>query len=333
MVARKKYVMRQVSKGRAYYYFRRKGMKPIRLPDNPASEEFDRAYWSIMSGRAFKAERSFEAIIADFKSLPRWKDLAPKTRKQYAQVFDYFIEKNGGADFTQVTRPDILDAMRANDHRPRFANSIAQVMSILCKHAMDIGWRKDNPAFQIRKMKTGKGYRPWTPGEIKAYRAAANGVGLLFFELQYGLGQRPQDTVLMTWADYDGRTIRVTQEKTGAEVWLYCPAALKAMLDEAKRNANGLTILTNAHGKPLTYDAAYKRMRAIVVDAGLQGVTPHGLRYNATQELAEAGNSMAEIKAVTGHTTDAMVNKYASGANKREMAERAQRRRAGDLSD
>jgi len=47
------------------------------------------------------------------------------------------------------------------------------------------------------------------------------------------------------------------------------------------------------------------------------------LRKNATIELAEAGCSNAQIKAITNHETDAMVAHYASGARQKILAREA----------
>ena len=53
----------------------------------------------------------------------------------------------------------------------------------------------------------------------------------------------------------------------------------------------------------------------------------HGWRYNAAVALAEAGCSDAEIMAVTGHKTLAMVAKYRAQANQRKLSKQAQERR------
>ncbi|MDD2869781.1 hypothetical protein [Neomegalonema sp.] len=52
----------------------------------------------------------------------------------------------------------------------------------------------------------------------------------------------------------------------------------------------------------------------------------HGLRKNATIELAEAGCTEAEIKAITGHETSAMIALYSKGANQRRVAKAARRK-------
>ena len=51
------------------------------------------------------------------------------------------------------------------------------------------------------------------------------------YELCAGTGQRIGDVVKMQWSDFDGEYMRVVQEKTGADLWIYCPDRLRAHLE------------------------------------------------------------------------------------------------------
>ncbi len=78
----------------------------------------------------------------------------------------YLEEKIGGRDATRLIRREVIGAMEANRHRVRFGNYIPQVMSVLCEHTIDLGWRKDNPAKGVRRMATPEDKRqphlPWS---------------------------------------------------------------------------------------------------------------------------------------------------------------------------
>ncbi len=54
--------------------------------------------------------------------------------------------------------------------------------------------------------------------------------------------------------------------------------------------------------------------------AGLEGLTFHGLRYTAAARLAEAGCSLKEIAAVTGHRSLSMIEKYSRDADQKRLA-------------
>lgn len=67
-------------------------------------------------------------------------------------------------------------------------------------------------------------------------------------------------------------------------------------------------------------------LRRAQVKAGLQGLVFHGLRKTATGNLAEAGCTSEQIKAITGHKTDRMVSHYVAGAKQKERAKAAMKK-------
>ena len=85
--------------------------------------------------------------------------------------------------------------------------------------------------------------------------------------------------------------------------------------------------LTQPIGKPAAQKAVEEVREAIGVMAGPDRLVPHGWRHNAAKELAEAGCSDADIQAVTGHKTRAMVQKYRGQADQKAASKRAQSRR------
>ena len=80
-------------------------------------------------------------------------------------------------------------------------------------------------------------------------------------------------------------------------------------------------------GKPLSKAALEQYWQPERRRFGLSGVnkhnTLHGLRKNATINLLEAGCTNSEVKAITGHSTDQMVNLYAKKVNQRRQARKA----------
>ncbi|WP_150297102.1 tyrosine-type recombinase/integrase, partial [Salipiger aestuarii] len=63
---------------------------------------------------------------------------------------------------------------------------------------------------------------------------------------------------------------------------------------------------------------------AIGVLSGTNRLVPHGWRYTAATQLADAGVDMRDIQAVTGHKTLSMVQKYTAQANQKAAPRRAQ---------
>ena len=184
--------------------------------------------------------------------------------------------------------------------------------------AIDLGWRADNPAKGVRKIKEGEGHKPWPEWAITAFRKHAKADALLVFELALGTGQRAADLIKMKWSDLEGDYIHVTQSKTGAKILVPCAPELLHILKSTERR--GIFILSTQTGSPLTYSGAAQRIVKVSKKAGTRAYSLHGLRYSAASILAELGATDAQIAAITGHKARSMVAKYSSGAKQKKLA-------------
>ena len=114
-------------------------------------------------------------------------------------------------------------------------------------------------------------------------------------------------------------TLKLRQNKTDLPLELPCTAALGAALDDAKA-ALGFApfphrrILTTASGAPMTYRYMAETMIRDRKRLGLMAFDQHALRYRGVMELAWAGCDDDEIASYSGHTTKAMIRKYAGEA-------------------
>ena len=208
------------------------------------------------------------------------------------------------------------------------ANERVAVLSVLWRHGVDLEWIDLNPVMDIEKL-TGGDYEPWLEAKLQAFENAAEGIARTAFKLGIGTGERTGDCCAMAWDDFDGEYICVVQEKTGARVWIYCPARLRSYLAALPRAGRYILSrnLTQPLGKRAVQRAVAKVREVIGVKDGMDRLVPHGWRYTAAVQLAEAGCSDAEIQSVTGHKTLAMVAKYRARANQKAASKRAQQRR------
>ncbi|HBM62260.1 MAG TPA: integrase [Citreicella sp.] len=319
-------------KGRPYIYFR-KGKFRRRLPDNPDSQEFSVEYWSTRNGqRKDRVRTSWEALIESYYDSPAYKALAAGTRADYRRHCDAIREKNGPKDMRTFRRKHAIAARDALQETWSKANMRVSVLSSLCRHAVDLEWIDRNPVIDVPKL-TGGGYEPWPEAKLRAFEAACDtleaSTARTAYELALGTGQRLGDCVKMRWEDFDGEYMRVVQEKTGVHVWIFCPARLRAYL--AALPKRGAHILARTATEPLTKRRVQIRIEAVRDSIGAMygagRLVPHGWRYNAAVELAEAGCSDAEIQSVTGHKTLEMVQKYRGRASQRKRSKRAQEAR------
>lgn len=322
--ADKPYVRRRTARGRVYYYFERAGAR-VRLPGNPDSPEFDRAYWELRSGkRKPHAKTTFAVLIESYMASPAFKKLAESTRKEYRRTLDLIRSKNGHMDFTALRRRDVNAARDAYADTWRKANAMIDMLSILSRHAIDLEWITTNPAQGVDKLKGGS-YDPWPTWALNAFEKTATGHALTAFHLGVGTGQRLGDLCKMEWSHFDGEGMAVVQSKTGTRLWIACPPALLRYLDTLPRT--GRFILARNLTQPLSKSQVQKAVTAVRDQIGARAFVIHGWRYTAAVQLAEAGCSDSEIQAVTGHKTLEMVQKYRSGANQRRLSRTAQEKR------
>lgn len=311
-------------KGREYCYFRRNGGY-LALP-HYSDPDFFRAYEDAIQGRQLKpSKNTFRRLIQEYQASPKFRNLKPRTKKDYAKVDQYLLDVVADDDPARMIRRDVVDAQMANTHRARFANEIVAQLSRLFEFGINLGWLDHNPAKGVERLKTGEGHKPWPKWLIAAYRAAANGADLVFFELCLGTGQRVQDVLDMKWADIEDGGINVTQKKTGHELWVPFTPRLSNVLSTTPRS--GFWIVSGKHGRALSYNSIEQRFRKIRADIGGEDYVMHGLRYTAAHELAAAGCTDAEIAAITGHKSVEMVAKYSRKAGQRGLALRAQEKR------
>lgn len=334
---KKKYLWRHAD-GRFYVrkLIDRKMVYLGRIDAPEGTEEFDRIYWEIRTGKFIEAKRSWSALIDAYRKTDDWAEYSNRYRKDLEPVFNYLVEKMGRHDVSRLTQTQIYDAMEANRHRVRFANYIATAVSMLSKLAIRKGWRTDNPAIGMKKMKVPKdrqkAHLPWPDWAVDRFRADAQPLARLIFEIGVGSVQRPGDWVEFTWGDYDGQNLRLRQSKTDVPLTLPCTSNLRNALDAAKASLGYVPhpsrhILTNHHGNRM----GYRTMADIMIKERkrleLMAFDQHALRYRGVMELAWAGCDDDEIASYSGHNTKEMIIKYAGEARQIMSARRAWEKR------
>lgn len=264
---------------------------------------------------------SLAALIADFKGSPEWAAKADSTKQQYA-IYLKPWEKTGGAA-RQVTRRDVLtirDAIAAT--RGNGAASVfVRITSTLFSWAIEREWVAHNPATKIKGLPIGE-FPAWTDDQVDAALDRFPEDLRRVVVLAIYTGQRRSDLCSMTWSSYDGKTIRLRQKKTKADLAIPVHPVLKAELDAWKaERGDSVQILHRANGqawRPQKLSIEMQRWTAKIGFPAHHNV--HGLRKVAARRLAEAGCSTNEIAAVTGHKTLGMVQHYTRSADQERLA-------------
>ena len=140
----------------------------------------------------------------------------------------------------------------------------------------------------------------WLPSHVDAFLKSASSEMHAALMLGMHTGQRQGDLRRLPWTAYNGTRITLKQSKGGRIVSVRCTAALRTMLDHMDRK--GLLILTTPSGRAWTNRYFNQHWNEAAKAAGITDLHFHDLRGTAVTMLAEAGGTVPEIAAVTGHS-------------------------------
>ena len=321
--------------GRTRYYFRRPNHERRTLPGLPGSAEFMEAYQAALSGaptpREIGAERttpgSFNALIIAYYASADYKTLKPITQRGYRNVIERWRVKHGPGQVAALTAPVIRRMFDALSDRPGAAYGLRRIIRILMKFAVDYGYRTDNPARDIRKVKTtSTGYRSWTEADIAQFEAwwPQGSRARLALHLLLHTAQRRSDVVEMGRQHVRGASIHVAQNKSNGKTRLALP--IHPTLAESLREvpAGQMIFIQSRAGAPMTPEGFGNWFADCAKKAGLPpGSSAHGLRKAAARRLAEAGCTALQIQAVTGHKNLAEVALYTAASDQEHLAKQA----------
>lgn len=318
--------------GKVRFYFR-KGKGPrVPLSGVIGSDEFEAAYAAALLGQVASKRRRPEparegtigALVASYMRSAAYVELRATTKVGYAFRLEAIRAKHGHRTVKGLTRERIVTGiLQPYAGKPGAALDTLKKLRILIQHAILLNWLTHDPSLGIKRPKT-REIRSWTDAEIRQFegRWLIGTKQRLAFALMLFTGQRRSDVHRMTWADVNGSTIRVVQQKTREKLSLPLHQHLRSILDSAPRQH--VSIVVTEYGRSFTVDGFSRFMRDAITAAGLPlDCQPHGLRKAAGRRLAEAGATAREIMAVLGHKTLAEAERYTRDADQRRLARAA----------
>lgn len=239
--------------GKLRHYYRREGRPRVALPGAPGSAEFMAAYTAasvaIDTPTPLRgAPGTFARLIAEYEQSIEFKRLKFSTQSVYRNMFENFASEHGHRLVNQMKREHVDLIIARMSATPGAANSLLKRLKTLMVFAISRGWITSDPTYRMRAFASGE-FHTWSEAEIAQFEThwPIGSKQRLAFALHLYTGQRRSDVHRMTWADYDGESIRVTQQKTGAKLEIPVHAELKAILDATSRKH--LAILTTEYGK------------------------------------------------------------------------------------
>jgi integrase len=304
-------VRRKLASGeiKTYLYHRATG---IRLDGKPDSPEFLASYAAAEQSNRRRDAGTLSGLIRDFEQTKQWRRLAESTKKEYRRIFAFWDSEYGTCPHRALEDKAFRVAVikwhdNFSETKPREAdNRVAILARVLSWGARDSSLKVNVLDGFERAYTSDRSEIIWLAEDIEGFMRVASPEMQFAMVLALHTGQRQADIRRFAWSAYDGQSITLRQGKArrlGREAFtvrIPCTKALKATLDAAERRAT--VMLTTKTGL-----AFKKRYFAELWDqsckaAGIVNLHFHDIRGTTVTMLAQAGCTLPEIVAITGHS-------------------------------
>lgn len=314
--------------GRVRWYFRKGHGKRISLDGEPGSAEFRASYEIAAGGNhrivgAQPAPGSMKELILAYLASPDFIRLAPSSQRQTRGILEAFGAEHGHAPYTTFKRSHLDVILAKKSATPGAANNMLKKLRVVIKFALARGMLDRDPTAGVRRFAEGE-YHTWTEAEIETFetRWSLGTMQRTAFALHIYTGQRRADVCRMQWSDIERDLIHVVQGKTGARLAIPIHQNLRRALTATPKR--GLFIIATQFSLQRS-EKAYGGYMADAIDAAKLPTrcVLHGLRKAAARRLAEAGCTVHQIMAITGHKTLEEVARYTRAAEQEGLARSA----------
>ena len=289
---------------KTYYYHRATG-KPLR--GEKGSPGFIQDYAAAEKLLIRAPKDNLSSLFHSYTLSPKFTFKTKSTTSDYVRCMRRLEDDFGTLPIAALNDPDVRRLFIpwhedfAKTNGPRTADYHMSVLSAVLSWAHKRGCIHANHVIGFEKLhRSDRSDMIWMPEQIAAFMEVASLSMRKAMILALHTGQRQGDILRMSWAHYDGAGISVKQSKSGRSVYIPCTPALKAELDNWPRT--GLLMLTTPTG--IAYKPRYfkRRWKEASDEADINRLHFHDLRGTAITMLAEAGCSVPEIAAWTGHS-------------------------------
>ena len=260
--------------------------------------------------KLYKASRHFQGLADSSKKSYEW--LIERIDAKFGELCITEFDKRGARTVIRQWRDSLMS-------HPTSADRTIAAFRLLLNFAVSEEYLTRNPLSGIGTVhKASRRDIVWSDEQITRFVDNAPRHLSRALLLAIWTGQRQSDLLSLKWSDYDGKYIRLQQQKlgrgsTGRRVKVLVSRELREVLAEIqaeqiyrselpgkKRIARPDVILTTARGVP--WRKGFKTAwRKAVSDVGIDGVTFHDLRGTFITLAYRAGASIREIAEASGH--------------------------------
>jgi len=329
--------------GNVRVYFRKGGQK-IRLRSKIDTPEFLEEYRYAMVGQhpsqiskppSNRARPgTLRELVEGYYESAAFRTLGDRTRRVRRQILDRFCQYQdaGRQPFAGLEPRHLMMWRDKFTETPEAANGTIKALRQVYKYAIIYGHHDSNPAAEVENLPSkGDGHTPWTEEDVEDFEAVhpIGSTARLAMALALYTGQRKGDLIRLGRQHiefHDGREgLGFTQQKNRKRkpVTLWVPIALELREIIDTTPTGDLTFIQTAFGRPFSEGGFGNRFRKWCNEAGLHGLSIHGLRKTASAVLAENGCTEQEIMAITGHSTSKEIIRYTRSARQRTRAANA----------
>jgi integrase len=312
------------------YYLRRPGFKQTPLPGIPWSPEFMEAYTAAMSpapaqtdiGASRTRPGTVNAVIISYihsEDSP-FKDFAPATQSTRRAALERFRSEHGDKRLALMGAQHVERILSRLKPFPQ--RNMLKALRGLMAYAIvqKIIGTDPTAGYKPTRVKDTGGFKMWIEADIGAY-TARHPIGTrahLALALLLGTGGRRGDVVKLGRKHVTDGVLSFRASKTGAAVDIPVLPELQRALDATP--SNNWTFLVTEQGKPFTANGFGNWFRDRCREAGLNGLSAHGLRKAAATRFAENGATAHELMAWFGWSKITEAERYTRAANRKALA-------------
>ncbi len=288
----------------------RQRLGEIALGDNPIEKRrAERFYHQTVSDLV-------ERVIEEMASTR-----APHYVANFKQQMRDYVEPTIGATLVRdVTASEIDRILGKVRDRPALHNRIRAGLSKLMNKAIRWGYRPNNPVFGTELRPEAHRTRLIDDAEMASLLDTLTkhpGPSSDAMRLLFSTGARPQELLAARWHDFDlvagvwSRPAQTVKQRRTLTVTLdYAAVAILKRMSEAAHGAAPESFIFPSHGVTGHLTTIRNHARKMFAEAGIKDARPYDLRKAFASRLVAAGNNLAAVMSLTGHTQVAILLKH-----------------------
>lgn len=313
-------VHRVVARAREYFYWHPgRGTKHagerVRLPDDPTSPEFWVALREAQGRGGAPLVMTLGDVIDRFLISPAFlTKISAGTQTIYRRELAVARAGFGDKPASEMRPSLIREVVEGLADRPGAANNFLGTMRALSKWGIARDYFMQPLTAGVEPYAKTGGHKPWTEKQLQASEQRLTGMVRRGWFLARYTGQRGSDVVRLGETFIDEGGFRLTQQKTGREIWCPIDDALAAEMKTWERVAGPYLRHGRGNYTRKILDKHFAEQRDAIPE--LAGTTLHGLRATRVIELRRLGLTTAQIQDQVGMSL-AMIERYCRFADKK----------------